>query len=1017
MTPASGVDTGMFKMFRSIFKFVAVLAALVASPAAAEVSATFNYGAIAEYQNSGLQNVNAYSFDELQIASITMKQAGTGWGGTNGNDLSVTLTIDFIDASKPDLLITGAALNWQKNDGGSAPLYFGVTVATQVLDTADGYGATDGVFIRGSNPPVLFTRTRPYKTYILALPSKILSTPFNALVTNDDVTGSANFKPADLFAALTADFGGAAPPANGSPAFQNQNAGSGTSYSFNYDENSLSGVVIDTVTAIDPEGGSVTYSIAGGNDNNWYYIDPSTGEITLTADGAASLANDFEQGPNTQTLTVSVFDGTNVTTVQVALNETDVDDRAPVFTDQNADSGSSYSFSYPENSVSGVVIDTVTANDPDGGSLTFSITGGDDDDWYDIDPATGEITLTPAGAASLANDFEQEANTRTLTVSVSDGTNDTTVEVTLNETNKDEADPVITGPNGGAGAAESTRSVFEGQTDVTRLVADEPVTWEITAGDDLGEFEIAEDGTITFLAAPDFESPTDSDTNNTYVLTITATDADGNVSTQTITVTILDVDEAAPVITGPSGGPGAANSALTITEGLTAVTSFTANEPVTWSIDSGTDAGKFQIDPETGAITFVAAPDFENPTDSDLNNTYVVRIKAVDAVGNASYQTLTVTIINVDEIARKLGEIGDKLRGSLRNYAAHGLSDMLAFNESLMASNDDVCADPKAKKALSGSARANEKGGSVDVQYAQRLSDCSRPHQLFADAGLTYSRMGGNWNSRIFGGLRFETKVNSELTLGLGALASRSSDQMTGFETSSISDKSLQINAYGRYNISDTLRTGGFVGMGKSWYDFALTETDGFDLDGKMTGKRQIFGLMLSGDFNLGETVVTTDAIISHAREKLGSATLAAQYLGEDRSDIAFAVGTVDVTRISVPVTAPITLTGSPDYGSYSRVLLSPGLLCEDNDVQSSAMRCGYQLGAKLVAYDGGRSRLYANYQWESVAGMRRAIMGAGVAHRVGKRNDLELALEVNRGAVGFAREDNRAMLAIRLAQ
>jgi len=163
--------------------------------------------------------------------------------------------------------------------------------------------------------------------------------------------------------------------------------------------------------------------------------------------------------------------------------------------------------------------------------------------------------------------------------------------------------------------------------------------------------------------------------------------------------------------------------------------------------------------------------------------------------------------------------------------------------------------------------------------------------------------------------------------------------------------------------------------------------------------------------------VVTTDAIISHAREKLGSATLAAQYLGEDRSDIAFAVGTVDVTRISVPVTAPITLTGSPDYGSYSRVLLSPGLLCEDNDVQSSAMRCGYQLGAKLIAYDGGRSRLYANYQWESVAGMRRAIMGAGVAYRVGKRNDLELALEVNRGAVGFAREDNRAMLAIRVAQ
>ena len=987
-------------MFRSIFKFVAVLAAMVASPAFAQVSATFVTGAIAEYSGTNAnRNDNAKSFATLGITNITMTQAGDSWGGTQGNDLSVTIKINFSDSTS--FTINNAVLNWQKNKTGGGVEYFGVTTSAVVPDADDRYARTT---------------TSLKKTYILVLPSGISPSGFNSLIPSN-TDGSANFSSADIFAALQADFPAeVSPTANAAPAFTNQNADGSSSYSFDYDENTASGTVVGTVTATDPEGGSLTFSITGGNDNGWYEIDPTTGAITLTAAGAASLANDFEQDPNTQTLTVSVSDGANVTTVQVALNETDVDDRAPSFTNQNADGGTSYSFDYDENTASGTVVGTVTATDPDGGSLTFSITGGNDNEWYAIDPATGEITLTAAGAASLANNFERDPNTQTLTVSVSDGTNVTTVEVALNEIDVDEA-PVITGPSGGAGAEASALSINEGQTDVTRLETDRPVTWLITGGDDRGEFEIAEDGTITFVAAPDFENPTDSGTNNTYVLTVTATDEDGNVSTQTITVTILDLDDDAPVITGPSGGPGAEASALTLMEGLTAVTSFTANEPVTWSLDGGTDEAKFVIDPETGAITFVAAQDFENPTDSNQNNTYVVRIKAVNEAGIASYQTLTVTIINVDEIARKLGEIGDKLRASLRNYAAHGLSDMLAFNESLMASNDDVCGDPKANKALSGSARANENGGSVDVQYAQRLSDCSRPHQLFADAGLTYSRMAGNWNSRIFGGLRFETKVNSELTLGLGALASRSSDQMTGFETSSISDKSLQINAYGRYNISDTLRTGGFVGLGKSWYDFALIESDGFDLDGKMTGKRQIFGWMLSGDFNLGETVVTTDAIISHAREKLGSATLAAQYLGEDRSDIAFAVGTVDVTRISVPVTAPITLTGSPDYGSYSRVLLSPGLLCEDNDVQSSAMRCGYQLGAKLIAYDGGRSRLYANYQWESVAGMRRAIMGAGVAYRVGKRNDLELALEVNRGAVGFAREDNRAMLAIRVAQ
>jgi hypothetical protein len=423
------------------------------------------------------------------------------------------------------------------------------------------------------------------------------------------------------------------------------------------------------------------------------------------------------------------------------------------------------------------------------------------------------------------------------------------------------------------------------------------------------------------------------------------------------------------------------------------------------------------MDAATGTIVFVVAPDFENPTDSDRNNTYVVRIKAADVAGNVSFQTLTVTITNVDEIARKLNQIGDKLRGSLRNYAAHGLSDMLAFNESLMASNDNFCADPKAHKGISGSARANQNGANLDVKYAQRLSDCSRPHQLFADAGLSSSRMDGKWSSRAFGALRFETKFNDDITLGLAALVSRSSDKLTGFESSSISDKSLQVNAYGRYNVSDALRTGAFIGYGNTWYDFALTETDGFDLDGSMTGKRKVYGWMLSGDFNLGDTVVTTDAIISHAREMIGSATLAARYLGEDRSGIAFAVGAVDVTRISVPVTAPITLSGSADYGAWSRLLLSPGLLCEDHDVQSSGLRCGYQLGAKLVANDGGRARFYADYNWESVAGMRRSLIAVGYAYRLGNKNNLELAVEANRGLNAMTRQDNRAMLSIRLAQ
>ena len=427
----------------------------------------------------------------------------------------------------------------------------------------------------------------------------------------------------------------------------------------------------------------------------------------------------------------------------------------------------------------------------------------------------------------------------------------------------------------------------------------------------------------------------------------------------------------------------------------------------------GSDAASFRIDPATGALVFVAAPDFENPTDSDRNNTYVVRIKAVDAAGNISYQTLTVTVVNVDEIGRKLAQIGDKLRTGLRSYVAHSLGDMLSFNESLMrGANDDACSDPK----LSGAANANQSGGQVKLTYSQQLTECGRRNRVFADIGLTHSKLGGDWNSRLFASLRLERRVDADLTLGAALLASRSSDALTGFANSSISDDSLQLSLYGRYRITDKLRTGAFAGVGKGWYDFGLTESDGFTLDGSMTGKRQIYGWMLSGEFNLGETVITTDAIVSHAREKLGSATLAARYLGENRTGIAFLVGSVDTTRISVPLTAPIQLTGNDELGKSARLLLSPGLLCEDNDVQTSALRCGYQLGAKLVANDGGRNRFYADYRWESVAGMRRSLIGLGYAYRFGDKG-LEVALEANRGITGMAGQDNRIWIVLRLVR
>ena len=69
--------------------------------------------------------------------------------------------------------------------------------------------------------------------------------------------------------------------------------------------------MLGTVAASDLDvSDTVSYSISGGDPNGWFQIN-SAGEISLTALGATTLANDFEALANTRNLTVQASDGSN----------------------------------------------------------------------------------------------------------------------------------------------------------------------------------------------------------------------------------------------------------------------------------------------------------------------------------------------------------------------------------------------------------------------------------------------------------------------------------------------------------------------------------------------------------------------------------------------------------------------------------------------------------------------------------------------------------------------------------
>ena len=114
---------------------------------------------------------------------------------------------------------------------------------------------------------------------------------------------------------------------------------------------------------------------------------------------------------------------------------------------------------------------------------------------------------------------------------------------------------------------------------------------------------------------------------------------------------LFSLDLVYPSIIGPSGSSGDLTSTKSISENTTEIHTFTSDEDVTWSLNGGADAALFSINSSTGALSFSSAPDYESPGDNDGGNDYVVIVKATDGAGNEPYQTVTVSITDLDEIA------------------------------------------------------------------------------------------------------------------------------------------------------------------------------------------------------------------------------------------------------------------------------------------------------------------------------------------------------------------------------
>ena len=397
---------------------------------------------------------------------------------------------------------------------------------------------------------------------------------------------------------------------------------------FTVAENAADGAAVGQVDVSDNESDLVTYAITAGANSD-FVIDANTGAITV----ASGATLDFEtEAQYTLTVEVTATSG-NTSAVQGTFT---VD-----ITDANeAPSIDPQSMRIDENSSIGTVVinnngtainNAVIATDPDGDNLTYAITAGDPNNFFDIN-AQGQIIVQ--------SNINYEANQNfSLTVQVTDPGSliaSATVSISVNDVNEP---PVIPANQTFSISENASNNDAVGTVSATDPDALDPSFRQLTFSFSPAStvFAINNSGQITVADA----NQLDFDATPQYTLTVQVSDGTSPVSS---TITI-NVDEFI-------GIPVVADQTFTIAEnsadGAT-IGTVVATDPDTplsglsFSVISGNTGNATAIDND-GVLTIAdsAAYDFETNPDFEL------RVRVTDGT-NADTATVTIDLTNVNE--------------------------------------------------------------------------------------------------------------------------------------------------------------------------------------------------------------------------------------------------------------------------------------------------------------------------------------------------------------------------------
>jgi hypothetical protein len=371
---------------------------------------------------------------------------------------------------------------------------------------------------------------------------------------------------------------------------------------------------------------------------------------------------DFESQEEISFSVIATDVAGNASTEQpVTVDVTNLDEVAPTISSSNT------SVMFDENSGSGQVIYTATADDSMDVSngVTFSLSD-DGMGAVSIDASTGDVTFI--GNPDYENDYMVSFS---VVATDAAGNESDPQAVSLDLNNLDDSAPIF--------MDGSTVSLTEGNGGIEETHSNDEssymsqVVWTANAYDDSNDvqsgisyFSVSDDhggifsidsstGEVSLDVAPDFEDESlalNDDMGDKYFsFTVTAVDADGNSADQLVNLYVKDVAELPPVFSSSSelniDENNAGNDSIYFASAVAhpLVVADGASESVVYSLDENDNTMDFSIDSSSGEVTFISSADHE------MQSSYSFTVVATDDLGNVNQLPVSLTVNDLDEVA------------------------------------------------------------------------------------------------------------------------------------------------------------------------------------------------------------------------------------------------------------------------------------------------------------------------------------------------------------------------------